>query len=157
MSFITEEDWRAHLDEHSDGVARQAYADWLEEQEANVCWRCRGTGIVSIEVSRWEPTHIDMTCRVCNGTGNGDESNGFARLAAGYRELGRTDRFPLKVSSGWAWFNGPLVADDTGRSYLPCEWFAWLTGGSLENDGDCRMYPSRKKTEDAAASAWEEP
>lgn len=66
----------------ADDTPRLVFADWLDENARKVCWRCEGTGKVSVEFSRIEPTHTDIECGSCGGSGAGEQSDGCRERAA---------------------------------------------------------------------------
>jgi uncharacterized protein (TIGR02996 family) len=86
-----------------DDTLRLALADCLEENAGAVCWNCKGKGKVSVEFSRVPPTHADVECGICSGSGVGEESNGFAEWAELIRvqcELARGE--PCESVGKWA-------------------------------------------------------
>jgi uncharacterized protein (TIGR02996 family) len=87
----------------ADDTLRLALADCLEENAGAVCWNCKGKGKVSVEFSRVPPTHADVECGICSGSGVGEESNGFAEWAELIRvqcELARGE--PCESVGKWA-------------------------------------------------------
>jgi uncharacterized protein (TIGR02996 family) len=102
---------RAICENPADDVGRLAYADWLDENAKDVCWRCDGTGMVSVEFSRIEPTHTDITCAVCSGSGEGEKSDGR-------RERAEFIRVQCRIAAMQKEFDpqSPLPADHSAHA-----------------------------------------
>jgi uncharacterized protein (TIGR02996 family) len=62
-----------------DDLPREVYADWLDENPTDTCYRCAGVGSNRVAVDRYHTKFQQMTCSDCSGSGR--VSNGNAERA----------------------------------------------------------------------------
>lgn len=153
------------LDENpADHITRLVMADWLEENErSETCSECHGSGM--FEGGKTLGPH--GKCFLCGGGENRFVSNGYAKLAEGYRMLAEMDCVPRQryrevtepptffPELRWAWWRemegGRIDKDD-----LPRPWFEVVQDGApyTPERSHTKRYETRRQAEEAAAFAW---